>query len=456
MKRNGSPVPSSAPHSFGGVGGLAVAMLVASAGLAHAAARPSVSGRLLAPGGRNTYYVSQRIQHGRIYLRVRWPGEDLATLLVRGSIPYANTEVRIDGRRIQVKAENVIKFNLGELPYGEYTARMAVVQRETNRFAGQIATRFRKLPYQANEVCLSPDGWVLADREPGLPLVAKLATMPKSLAPVAAAGFDVAALPTDLPPAGMWQSGVRLLLSQGADSGKAIAQANREASTFGWLAAKPATKPEFLRFVEQRAYHPLVTRVLASGINRQFFSDIISIAADAPGKGKPFALNRWADAIAAMAKRQRCAWAEIPAGLSAPAMRMAAYLALTSRAKALVMPAPAALDKAKDWRAFTELVGELSKTREVFLQGTLPAALGVKPAGQVRAASVVHRGRTFLFICNPTTQAQKAAVTVASLEPGRTLWTLGGKRTVSLDANRGLAETLDPMSAHVYTTRPGG
>ena len=94
--------------------------------------------------------------------------------------------------------------------------------------------------------------------------------------------------------------------------------------------------------------------------------------------------------------------------------------------------------------------------RKVFLEGASPEVVEASPAAKLRAGLVVRRNRTYVFVCNPTSQGIKAQVRLGSLEPGRTLWAVGEERTVSLDGNSTLSDSLGPASAHVYTTRPGG
>ena len=154
------------------------------------------SGRLVTPSPRATYYVSQQLRKGTIRLTVKWPEDDLDSLLIRGRIPHSATFLRIDQWRRRVQRRNDVTFDADQLPYGMFTARVVVVQRETGKLAGQVHMLFRKLPYRANEVCLSPQGWTLVRRQPCVPFVASLSAVPKGLDPLAEAGFDAAILPS--------------------------------------------------------------------------------------------------------------------------------------------------------------------------------------------------------------------------------------------------------------------
>ena len=414
-----------------------------------------MSARLLVPGGRNTYYVSQGIELGKILLHVRWPGEDLASLLVRGTIPCGSTEVRIDRWRKQVRQENVVDFDLTQLPYGEFTARLIVVQRDTNKLAGQVRMPFRKLPYRGSEVCLSTTGWMLAGRARTLPLVAGLLAEPPEWTALADAGFDVAVLPTHKLPQSM-PAGLRLVPSLAPDSTEAIAQANNHSALFAWRTSTPLSPTEFSRFVERCPYHPLVATVAASRAKTPVSADIVCVTPDAPAKGKTLDFASWGKAIATLTARQRCAWAAAPAGVSPATLRMAAYLGLTSGAKGIVCPVDGAAGRSTGWARLQAVTRELAAVREVFLSGSEPQPLDVQPAGALHTTLVRHKGRTYVFLINPGPKPAKVVARIEALEPGRTLWAIGEERTVSLDADGALHDQVPAATAHVYTTRPGG
>jgi len=190
--------------------------------------------------------------------------------------------------------------------------------------------------------------------------------------------------------------------------------------------------------------------VPASQAKATIAADILCVAPDAPAKGKPVNYAAWADAIAKLAEQGRVGWASTPA--AAPVtMRMAAYLALASGAKGIVLPVDTA---AKTWPQAKAVAVELAGHVGLVLNASARSALAVQPAGKVVAAGIEHRARTYVFAANPTPQSVKAKIAVPSLEPGRRLWVVGEKRTVSLDTDSSIPDAFAPFASHVYTTKP--
>ena len=428
--------------------------------VALAAAPPAsaVSGRLLTPSPRATYYVSQRVKKGTVRLKVNWPEDDLASLMVRGRIPYGASFVRIDRWRKRVQRDNDVTFGLEELPYGAFTVRVIVVQRETGKLAGQAYVPFRKLPYRPNEVCLSAQGWVLAKQRKALPLAACLSSVPKRFDALASSGFDALILPTgQLPPT---QTGLRLIASMPTKGDVAalsepIGKANAAAEFFGWHTTRGMQSDVFRRFVDLCPYHPLIVTLPASQAGKSAWADIVCVTPDRAGKGKAPDYGSWAAAIEKLAGKGRAVWASIPTGAAPAVLRMAAYLSLASGAKGIVCHLDPLLDKAKGWPSLRAAIAEVAQHREVFLHASSLHALTPKPPAKLRAVAIEHQSRTYVFVANPGAQTLKCEVPIPGLEPGRQLWVVGEKRTVQLDGNAVLRDSFKPLEAHVYTTRPG-
>lgn len=420
--------------------------------------KPRATARLIGPTPRATYYVSQRVKKGLIRLTVDWPEDDRQSLLVRGRIPYGSTFAKIDPWRSRVKKDNTVTFDLGQLPYGEFTAQILAVQRETGKLAGQAAVPFRKLPYRPNEVCISSDRWVIADRRRVLPLVASLGAVPKSLDVLATVPFDAVILPTTKPAAVRTPLRVIPALS-GTDVQKLaepVAEANDLPQLFAWHTARPLPSPAYTNFVKLCPYHPLVVSSPASKAAQCTSADIVAVEPDPPQKGQAMDLAKWAAAIEKLSSWGRCVWASIPPQPSPATMRSACYLALASGAKGIVFQLDAKLDKSKNWPALKAVVTEIAQQRNVFLDSSSVQTLAPKPTGKLRAVAVEHQWRTYILVINLTPTTIKAEIPVSSMEAGRRLWVLGQKRAVQLDADSVLRDSLKPQGALVYTTRPGG
>ena len=420
--------------------------------------KPRATGRLITPTPRATYYVSQRVKKGVVNLTVEWPEDDRESLILTGRIPYGNTYAKIDRWLSRVKKDNTVTFDLGQLPYGEFTAQISVMQRETGKLAGRVDLPFRKLPYRPNEVCIASDRWVIANRRRMLPLVASLSAMPKSLDAVAAVLFDAVMLPTDKPASVRTPLRVVPALT-GTDmqrSAKLIAEANDLPPLFAWHSARPLSPLAYASFVELCPYHPLVVSAPASKAAECSATDIVAVEPDPAQKGKTVDWAKWAATIEKLASRKPCVWASIPALPSLTAARSACYLALVSGAKGIILQLDPKLDKSKDWPALKAVAAEVSPHRNVFLASSSPQTLATKPVGKVRAVTIEHQWRTYVFAVNLTSAAINAEIPASGLEPGRRLWVTGQERTVQLGADAVLRDSFKAQEAHVYTTRPGG
>ena len=425
----------------------------ASAGGPALASR--VKGRILASSPRATYYVSQHLEDGVIRLNVDWPENDYQTLLVRGFIPHSGKEVRIDLWRKRVTPEYDVHFKLGELPYGTFTARIMVVQRDTFKVAGVASVPFRKLPYRPNEVCLTPDGWALAARRRVLPLVAKVASPSDRLDLLAAAGFDTVMAPGQHIPKN--PGGLRIMLALPADVAKAtpaLTKANPSPVLFGWFAAHSVSPDAFDRFVDAAPYHPLVRMVSAGTLAQAGTADAICIAPSAPAKGKAPDDAAWCKAIAQQTGAGRAVWAALPVTALPRDLRTRAYLALASGARGLVVDLPAGITKAAAWPSIRSVVAEIAALRGVFLDDRPPITVSPAAGPGLRATTIEHQWRTYVFISNTKASATKCRVAVPGLGPGQRLWVVGEKRTVCLDERSALADAFSPLETHVYTTKP--
>jgi len=291
-----------------------------------------------------------------------------------------------------------------------------------------------------------------------LPLVASFPAAPKSLDALTRVPFDAVLLPTDklssLP--APLRAIPRLTGTDMQKFAKATGAVGALPQIFAWHGAKPLSSSAYARFVELSPYHPLIVSAPASKAAQAFTADVVAVEPDPPKKGHPLDLGKWAGAIEKLSSSQRCVWASIPSQPSPATMLSTCYLALASGAKGIICQLDASPAKNKNWPALKAVVTEIAQQRKVFLDSSSVQTLAPKPLGKLRAVSVEYQSRTYIVVVNLTPGAISAQISLPDLGPGRRLWVTGQKRTVRLDTHSALRDSLKPLQAHVYTTRPGG